>query len=321
VFFAGNIVIPIVFSGIVSVFLFPILKRLERLGMNRFFATFTTVLAVSIVLLALMFVMGYESQHIISNLPKMELESGLFEPIALIEETMNIKIASTYDSYISSAIRELQTVLGDLLPKAVTSLKDTMVFFITCPIYVFFMLLYSENVRNFYFSLFSGARKERAKTILFDINGAYAAYIKGMLVVILIVAVLTSTGLAIIGIDYAIFLGMLAGLLTLIPYIGVFISALIPIAIALATKDSGWYAIGVIGVFAVVQFLEGNLITPKIVGNRVGVNPLAIIVGIVILGSIGGVAGMIITIPLLALLKIIAEHVPAWRPVRLLLQV
>jgi predicted PurR-regulated permease PerM len=108
--------------------------------------------------------------------------------------------------------------------------------------------------------------------------------------------------------------------MTLIPYIGVFVSAIIPIIIALITKDTFWYAGGVVLVFVIVQVLEGNVITPKIVGDKVGLNPLVVIIGIVIFGAIAGVAGMIITIPVLALFKIIAEHAPGWEPIKLLLK-
>ncbi len=320
VFFAGKIVIPIIFSGIIAIFLFPILKRLEKIGFNRFFSTLVTVLVVTALLISILFVLGYESRQILGGLPDIPVEQMLNQPVELMEEKMNVKISSKYGGYINSALEKGKAAASELIPKTLLNLKNTLVFFITCPIYVFFMLLYTDHLRSFYFSIFNGDREEKAAHVLEDINGAYAGYIKGMLIVISIVTLLTSLGLFLLGIDYPIFLGFLAGILVLIPYVGVFVSALIPVALALVTKDTYWYALGVVGIFAVVQFLEGNVITPKIVGNQVGLNPLVVIVGIIVLGSIAGIAGMIITIPLLALFKVISRHVPSWEPVRLLLK-
>jgi predicted PurR-regulated permease PerM len=249
----------------------------------------------------------------------MHVEEIMEEPVEQAEEKMDIEL-TPYNSYINQALDSAKSSAKTLVPVFIGRVSNTFAFFITCPIYIFFMLLYANNLKSFYFAIFQGEKKQKATAVLKDINGAYANYIKGMAIVITIVSVLTGTGLAILGIDYAIFLGVFAGLMTLIPYIGVFVSAIIPIIIALITKDTFWYAGGVVLVFVIVQVLEGNVITPKIVGDKVGLNPLVVIIGIVIFGAIAGVAGMIITIPVLALFKIIAEHAPGWEPIKLLLK-
>src|SRR5690554_5438599 len=131
-----------------------------------------------------------------------------------------------------------------------------------------------------------------------------------MLLVMLTVGVLTYLGLLLLGIKYALFLGILTALLTPLPYIGVIISATIPIIIAILTKDTAWYIFGVVAIFAFVQFLEGNIITPKIMGNNVNINPLIIIVSLVIFGAISGLLGMVLTVPILAVIKVIVDHSP-----------
>src|SRR3546814_5216445 len=103
-----------------------------------------------------------------------------------------------------------------------------------------------------------------------------------------IVAVLNTGGLYLLGIQYAWFFGTLASLLLLIPYIGIAIGSLLPALFALATKDSAWYALGVIGWFQVVQFLEGNFITPNIVGGKVSINPLMAIISLLLGGLLFG---------------------------------
>ena len=133
------------------------------------------------------------------------------------------------------------------------------------------------------------------------------------------VGVLNSIGLLLLGIENAIVYGLIAALMTIIPYIGIFISAAIPVSIAYLTKDSMWYPIGVIVIFTVVQYLEANVIYPKVVGAQLNLSTWATLVGIVIGTIIWGIAGMILITPLLAILKIVSDYIPQWKPVNLLL--
>jgi hypothetical protein len=112
------------------------------------------------------------------------------------------------------------------------------------------------------------------------------------------------------GIDYAWFFGSLASLLMLLPYIGIAIGSILPALFALATKDSALYALGVVAWFQVVQFLEGNIITPNIVGSKVSINPLMAIIGILLGGMLFGLAGLIIALPFIATLKVIFDSNP-----------
>src|SRR5690606_16338229 len=126
-----------------------------------------------------------------------------------------------------------------------------------------------------------------------------------------IVAVLNTAGLLIMGIQYAWFFGTLASLLMLLPYIGIAIGSILPALFALATKDSAWYALGVIIWFQVVQFLEGNVITPNIVGSKVSINPLMAIISILLGGMLFGLAGLILALPLTATIKVIFDAIPS----------
>jgi putative heme transporter len=144
-------------------------------------------------------------------------------------------------------------------------------------------------------------------------------YISGLMLVTLIIAALNTFGLLILGIDHAIFFGVLSGVLTIIPYVGIFIGALFPVLMALITKDSAWYALGVVIVFTVVQFLEGNFITPRITGSKVSINALAAIIALLIGGKILGVAGMILAVPAIGVVKIIIAYSQRLKPFVILL--
>lgn len=125
--------------------------------------------------------------------------------------------------------------------------------------------------------------------------------------------------LHILGIKHAIFFGIFSGILTIIPYIGIFIGAALPVLMALITKDSAWYAVGVVGVFAFVQFLEGNFITPRITGSKVSINALAAIIALLLGGKVLGIAGMILAVPAIGILKIVFAYSRRLKPFVILL--
>lgn len=140
-----------------------------------------------------------------------------------------------------------------------------------------------------------------------------------MLQVYIIVGLLNSLGLMILGIENAWLYGMIAAFMTIIPVVGILISGILPVSIALVTKDSMWYAVGVVGVFSVVQYLEANVIYPKVVGAKLNINMLATLL-IILAGSLlWGVAGMILLLPMVAILKLISKDLPGWETIDLLL--
>ncbi len=124
---------------------------------------------------------------------------------------------------------------------------------------------------------------------------------------------LNTIGLLVLGIANPVFFGFFAAILLLIPYIGIIIGSLIPAIIALATKDSAWYALGVIATFGFIQFLEGNFITPKITGSKVSINAFITILSLIIFSMLWGIAGMIVALPIRATLKIIFDQFPEYQ--------
>jgi predicted PurR-regulated permease PerM len=122
-----------------------------------------------------------------------------------------------------------------------------------------------------------------------------------------------------LGIEHALLYGMLTAFMTIIPYVGILISALLPISAAIITKDSMWYPIGIIGVFGFVQYLEANVIFPRVVATQLNVSTWATLVAIIVGTTIWGVAGMILFIPFVAIFKIVTDHVEDWKALNVLL--
>jgi predicted PurR-regulated permease PerM len=183
---------------------------------------------------------------------------------------------------------------------------------ILIPIYSFFFLYYRAFFRAFAYKVFNKQSKSFINGLIKKVYKIQQNYLNGLLKVILIVGALNTIGLLALGIDHAIFFGFFAAILMLVPYIGVLIGALLPAILALATKDSAWYAFGVIAIFGFIQFIEGNFITPKITGSKVSINAFIALSSLILFAMLWGIAGMILALPLTATLKVIFDNTPGY---------
>jgi predicted PurR-regulated permease PerM len=197
------------------------------------------------------------------------------------------------------------------------STTNTLSLIIQIPIYVFLFLLYRDRFKKFFTSLLPN---HEGLTWKKDIDTVLKGYISGLLIVTIIISILNTVGLLILGIDHAIFFGVLSGILTIIPYVGIFIGALLPAVFALITKDSAWYAIGVVAMFTFVQFLEGNFITPRVTGSKVSINALAAIIALLIGGKILGIAGMILAVPITGVIRVLLTYSKHLKPFVILIE-
>ena len=322
-YFAGTLIMPIIFSAFVAVLLHPIALFFERLKFPRGLAALSAVLIGSVGIVGLFLLILIQSQEIIEEVPQlMEKNSNSLKFSE--EEFSNWVIYEYIESHsevITSGLESLKSNAITLLQSGLIGLKDAIIFLITCPIYIFFMLFCKKNIYNFFTELYAKNKtKEEGENIIKEVKTSLYNYLKGLSLVMIITGTLTALGLYLLGIEYALFLGALTALLAPIPYIGVFISALIPIFLALLTKDSFWYAGGVVGVFALVQFLEGYVVTPKVMSESVNINPFIIVLGLVVFGSVIGFMGMILTVPILAVIKVLLTHYPSLKAWDLLLR-
>jgi len=307
-----SIIIPLAFAALFALVLNPIAKRIERRTGTVFSITIVLVSALVLLGLIVWFIVG-QLKDLALSLPGLEEKffSGVLSINQYIEEQFNIS-TDEQTTMVADGLKNLSVYLGEVL----YSTSYLAYFFIQVPIYIFLFLLYRDKFREFFLAIEPGSEFKWKK----DIDGVVRGYISGLAIVVLIAGTLNSIGLLLLGIDHAIFFGFLSGALTLIPYIGITIGATLPALLALITKDSVWYAVGVVAVHAAVQFLEGNFITPKITGSRISVNALAAILALLIGNLLLGIAGMILAVPAVGILKIFMAASSSLRPFVILLE-
>ncbi|MCL9808355.1 AI-2E family transporter [Flavobacterium luminosum] len=308
--------VPLFISLILSIMVYPIVQFLEvKLRFNRIISALTVLLILGIIIGILIWLISVQISDFVnkSDLYTNRLTALYDEIFQYLEAHFGInekQLLSQSDIKFEALLKDNFSRIGNLLSSSTSILSDLFLI----PIYIFFFLLYRNFFVEFIHKAFPEKNNKLLNIILDQIYDVQKSYLLGLFTVMLIVGLLNSIGLLVLGIENAFFFGFLAALLLLIPYIGIIIGSLLPAVVALATKDSVWYSVGVIGVFGFVQFLEGNFITPKITGSKVSVNAFVSILSLILFSMLWGTSGMILALPITASLKIIFDHTPSLRP-------
>jgi predicted PurR-regulated permease PerM len=217
--------------------------------------------------------------------------------------------------YINTAKDSGSGILGDTF----LSLTDILLGLTLLPIYTFLILYYRNMLKKFIVMVFKDGNREKVEEVLRESKGVVQNYMVGLLIEMGVVAVINFIGFAIIGIEYAVFLAVFAAIMNLIPYIGMLIASVFCCMITLTTSDNTTDALWTLLVLLIVQFFDNNLIMPRVVGSKVKINAMITILGVLIGGALCGISGMFLSIPGIAILKVIFERVDDLKPWGMLL--
>lgn len=307
---------PLLAAFMLALALQPLAKRFETFKTPRLLSSILCVILFIFVILILVLVFSLLVGNMDFELNTIKITySGMFGKVQdLITDTLNISLkeqTSVLKEVYINTLKNSTSLINNTLSFTTSFLSSFVIFAIS----LIFMLYYRAFLASFLFKIMRPKHHLKLKKIIKKIQAVVNQYIFGLSLIILTVAILNSVGLLILGIKNAIVFGVMAAILTLIPYIGILIGALLPMLFALFTKDSLWYPIGVLAIFMFVQFLEGNFLTPNIVGRQVSINPFAAILGLILGGTLLGVIGIIFALPLLAIFKAVCDEIPNLHPV------
>lgn len=313
---AQSVFTPILAALIVGLLLKPLSSWIERFKIPRALSSVLAILLVFIVLGGLSLFFSNQIANIASDLDAIQKKfMGLVDQVSgWAEATLGIEPARQ-TGYIKDSLSNVLKNSTSFFQSTISATAGFFSGFFLFLLALFFFLYYRTFLVSFLYKVFVKRNHHRLTITLKKMEGVVRNYILGLFLVILIIAVLNTIGLLALGIDHAIFFGVLAAVLTIIPYVGILLGALLPALFALVTQDSLWYPVGVIMIFWFVQFLEGNFITPNIVGNQVSVNPFAAILGLFIGGMMFGMLGLILAIPVLAIIKVVCDSIESTKPI------
>jgi predicted PurR-regulated permease PerM len=318
-FLGRSILVPLTFALIVAILLNPLVNFMHAHGVGRVLSITLSVLLFMLLVGGIFFFIGAQVARFREALPELTAKfetlsasviSWVCEKFDLSEEKVNEWI----NNKKSEGLKDADGIVGNTL----VTISGIAITVLLVPIYIFLYLFYKPLLLDFVGKVFSSDKHGTLSEILGNTRTMVQSYLLGLLIEMVIIATLNSTVLLIIGVDYAIVLGVVGALLNLIPYIGGLISISIAMLMALLTGTPMMAFYVMLGYLA-IQLLDNNFLVPVIVASKVKVNALVSIVVVLFWGALWGVAGMFLSIPLTAIFKVIFDKVKPLKPYGLLL--
>ena len=307
---------PLLSAFIVALALKPLATKLETIKIPRLSSTLLSVLLFMLIFLGVAIFFSLQVRNLdfevqsfkvnFNGLPG-KIQDWVTELLGVSSEQQVSLLKETFNTLLKNSVSFVNHTLF-----ITTSLLTSFVIFILS---LFFFLYYRSFLVSFLYKTVKSSYHSKLTNILRKIESVVNSYMLGLSLIILIVAVLNSVGLVALGIENAVLFGVMAAVLTLIPYIGILLGALLPALFALFTKDSLWYPFGVLLIFMFIQFLEGNFLTPNIVGRQVSINPFAAILALIIGAMVLGLIGVMFALPVLAIIKVICDDIVTLKPI------
>jgi predicted PurR-regulated permease PerM len=319
-YIAQSIIVPLLFATIIAIVLHPIVNILTRFKINRVLAISITLVITILVIIAFGLFLTSQIVRFSDAWPKLvERFSGYFDEI-LTWASGNFDISQEKIlTWLAKTKGELINSSGTAIGHTIVNIGNTLVVIVLVPVYIFMILFYKPLLVEFFRRIFGTNNRGDVSAIIVQIKTLIQRYLSGLIIEAVIVAALDTTALLILGIEYAFLLGILGAILNVIPYLGGLVAVALPMVIALATKASPWYAVYVLAAYYFIQLIDNHYIVPFIVASKVKINGLVSIITVLAFGSLWGIPGMFISIPLTAIVKLICDHVESLRPFGFLL--
>lgn len=311
-----GVLIPVIMALLFAILVRPISSFFRR--KLRFPNVVSAIITVTLFVILILGILTFISVQI----------SSFSEDWDTIEKNITIHVANLQNfvqesfgldeyeqkSFIDNATSGSKSSITSMVTSFLLSFSDTLFNMAMIPIYMFLFLLYQNHLITFLSKLVGEGDQQSLKKILFDIKTAVQSYLFGVLIQISIIATLTTIGLTIVGVQHALLLGVITGILGLIPYLGNIIACVITIFATLTGSPDLSLILWILVVTAVVQLIDNNITVPLVVSSKVEINAFASIIGIFIGGMLAGIAGMFLAIPIIAILKVIFDNIPSLAP-------
>lgn len=310
-----SVLVPLVIGFLVSMLLLPLSNFQEKkLKFPRIVSSLVSPILFTLAVIAVIYFIGTQMAQFTEDLPEFQqqIEQLFHEAQVFVYDKFGVSEQEQI-RYIEKNAEEVLKRGSGVLGTAVTSVTSMLASSMFVFLAIFFFLLYRSHLVKFLIWCFPPKDQTKVKEVIVEIQSIIKQYIFGLLIQVIAVSSLMFIAYSIIGIKYALLFAVLCGVLNLIPYIGIFTATVLAAIVTLATGEP-IQALWVIVAVVVVNSIDGNIITPKIIGSKVALNSFVVLFGIVIAESIWGIAGMFLAIPILAILKIIFDNVEGMRP-------
>jgi predicted PurR-regulated permease PerM len=316
IYVAHSIIAPLLMAFFISIVLLP----LYRFFRSRKIPEVLSIVLCLLVFLAILVLVGWflssQISRLVSDFP--QLRQNVTAHLNSLSAWINTKTNFSTErqlQLINEQSNKLLNYAGGVMSGAAASLTSIFIFAGLLPIYIFLMLFYKNLLLRFVFMWFPQDAHANLEEVMRETQVIIKSYIVGLVIQITYITILLGGLLFLFGIEHAVLIGVIFAILNLIPYVGALIGNVIGVLLTLTSSQEVWPIFVVLGTIAAVQFLDNNILMPRIVGSKVKINALASIVGVIVAGSLAGISGMFLSLPVIAVLKIMfdrSNHLKQW---------
>lgn len=317
---AKSFLIPVTIAVLLSMVMLPVAHKLEAWGVNRGLAVLISDLVILFFCLGLFTIVGAQVENVAEQWPsyKDRLQQLADQVQQFIEEKTGLSRQQQEDQLkksLQSGSDSSASQIGSIFSGFLSGLGNFLLVFI----YIFFFLFYRKKFKRSILRFFPPEKRDDASAVLSEFSKVSQQYLFGRFLLIIVLCVLYSIGLTISGVQNAVLVSTLAAVLSLIPYIGNIVGVVLAGVFGLISGGDTGVLVGIAITFAIAQFVESYILEPYVVGNRVDLNPVFTIIGVVAGGAVWGIAGMILAIPIMGITKVVCDHIPQLNPMGYLL--
>lgn len=315
-YFGQDIISPILLSCLFAIILRPIVSFLiKKLRFPHFIAVVFAIVLFVLIFLGLFYFISIQVTDMANDWAK--IKSNFYYHLEHFQEIIrdNFHLSKREQNEIlNKATKKGMDSSSEIVSTTLNSFTDVALNVTLIPIYTFLFLLYQNLFINFLCKLYKPEHHKKLREVLFQIKIAVQSYVVGLLFEMVAVSILTTIGLWMIGVQYFILLGILTGILNLVPYIGILFAGALTILVSLSGSTDLSIVLGVIIVNIIVQLIDNNILVPLFVNSKVQINAFVSIVGIIIGNVLGGITGMFLAIPIIAIVKVIFDRIDTLEP-------
>jgi predicted PurR-regulated permease PerM len=313
-YYGQDFLIPLTFSILLAMLLLPVSRRLESHGVSRIWSTLLSILLILLFVAIIIAIIGAQAVSFSEDLPNIQIKSQkLLEAVQhWIEQRFGVAPEQQI-AYLKRGVGNISQSANTYITAALSNTMGLITGFVLTLLYFFFLMWKREKYEVFFLRLVAAENQPTVKKELEAITKVSSQYLIGRLISMVFLAFVYAVGFSVIGLKNGVLLAFVAVIPTIVPYVGAFIGGFFPIIMALITGTPGM-VMPVAGVLIAAQVFDNNIIEPLAQGGTLDISPIITIIAIVLGEMIWGVAGMILFIPMFAIVKIICEHIPALSP-------
>jgi predicted PurR-regulated permease PerM len=310
-YFAKNFLMPLAIGGVLATIFLPLTSWLESKKVPKIISALICLLLLLIAIAGIGSLLGWQIYELSNDFEIIKLKSiqltGQIQII--IFNNLGIPIEKQ-----SQFLGNQQPFIRDVIQEMATSLSSIFTYSILILVYVLFLLYYRNHIKNFLLKLSPPSQREEMQNVIYSVTKVSQQYLLGLSKMIVCLWFMYGIGFSVLGVKNAIFFAVLCGLLEIIPFIGNITGIIITIFVAVVQGVGFPVVLGIMGIYGIVQFIQGWVLEPLIVGSHVKINPLFTIIALVIGELVWGLIGIFLAIPLMAMFKIVCDHIDTLKP-------